>query len=163
MQELPAGGAMVSIAAGAAEVATMVEPHGEQVSIAAINGPEQVVIAGRQAEVTAIAAVFAARGGRTKTLGVSHAFHSPLMEPMLAGFRELAETVKYRLPGMALVSNVSGQLSGREVCTAEYWVQHVRQGVRFADGVKALYEAGARTFLELGPKATLLGLSLIHI
>ena len=100
---------------------------------------------------------------RTKALQVSHAFHSPLMEPMLAEFRRVAETIGYQRPTLSLVSNLSGKLSAEEVCTAEYWVRHVREAVRFADGVKALQGAGVSTFVEVGPKTTLLGLSLIHI
>jgi acyl transferase domain-containing protein len=158
MQALPAGGAMVSIAAPEAEVAAAVAPHAASVSIAAINGPEQVVIAGAEQAVQAIAQAFAARGVRTKALSVSHAFHSPLMAPMLEAFGRVAESVTYQRPSLALVSNVSGKPSTEEVRTPGYWVRHVREAVRFSDGVKALHEAGAGTFIEVGPKPTLLGL-----
>ncbi len=158
MQELPAGGAMVSIWASEAEVAEAVGLHSASVAIGAVNGPESVVISGEEAEVTAIAAGFAARGVRTKALQVSHAFHSPLMEPMLAAFRQVAESIRYQRPAVPLVSNLSGKLCTDEVCTADYWVQHVRGAVRFAAGVQSLYGAGARTFVEVGPKATLLSL-----
>ncbi|NMO18054.1 SDR family NAD(P)-dependent oxidoreductase [Pyxidicoccus fallax] len=158
MQALPSGGAMVSIAAAEEEVLAAVKPHAATVSIAAVNGPAQVVIAGEAEAVKAIAAGFSARGVRTKALTVSHAFHSPLMDPMLAGFQQVAEKVKYQPATLPLVSNVSGKLAGAEVGTAAYWVRHVREAVRFADGVKALHKAGAGTFIELGPKATLLGL-----
>jgi polyketide synthase 12/epothilone polyketide synthase D len=158
MQALPAGGAMVSIAAAEAEVAAAVAPHAASVSIAAINGPEQVVIAGAEQAVQAIAQAFAARGVRTKALSVSHAFHSPLMAPMLEAFGHVAESVTYQRPSLALVSNVSGKPSTEEVSTPGYWVRHVREAVRFSDGVKALHEAGAGTFIEVGPKPTLLGL-----
>jgi polyketide synthase 12/epothilone polyketide synthase D len=149
---------MVSIAAPEAEVQAAVAPHASAVSIAAVNGPEQVVIAGAEAEVQAIASAFASRGVRTKPLVVSHAFHAPQMEPMLEEFRRVAETVSYQRPTLALVSNVSGALCTEEVSTAAYWVRHVREAVRFGDGVKALHAAGAGTFVEVGPKATLLGL-----
>nr|WRX36518.1 hypothetical protein [Cystobacterineae bacterium] len=158
MQALPSGGAMVSIGATEAEVSAALAPYAKQVSVAAVNGPQQVVIAGEAEAVGAIAAGFAARGVRTKALVVSHAFHSPLMEPMLAAFRRVAESVKYQAATLPLVSNVTGTLAGEEVRTAAYWVRHVREAVRFSDGVQALHQAGAGVFVEVGPKATLLGL-----
>nr|AAF62885.1 EpoF [Sorangium cellulosum] len=158
MQALPAGGAMVSIAAPEADVAAAVAPHAASVSIAAVNGPEQVVIAGAEKFVQQIAAAFAARGARTKPLHVSHAFHSPLMDPMLEAFRRVTESVTYRRPSMALVSNLSGKPCTDEVCAPGYWVRHAREAVRFADGVKALHAAGAGIFVEVGPKPALLGL-----
>jgi epothilone polyketide synthase D len=158
MQALPAGGAMVSIAAPEAEVADAVTPHAAWVSIAAVNGPEQVVIAGAEEPVQTITAAFTARGVRTKALRVSHAFHSPLMQPMLEAFGRVAASVTYHPPSMALVSNLSGKLATDQVSTPGYWVRHVREAVRFEDGVKALHEAGSGTFLEVGPRPTLLGL-----
>ena len=158
MQALPAGGAMVSIAATETEVAAAVAPYAASVSIAAINGPEQVVIAGAEAQVLTVAATFAARGMRTKRLVVSHAFHSPLMDAMLDDLRRVASTVAYRAPDRPVVSNVTGAIAGPEIATSEYWVRHVRDAVRFSDGVRALHGAGAGTFVEVGPKSTLLGL-----
>jgi acyl transferase domain-containing protein/thioesterase domain-containing protein/acyl carrier protein len=158
MQALPAGGAMLSIAAPEAEVAAAAAPYAATVSIAAINGPEQIVIAGAAEAVSAIAASFEARAVRARPLRVSHAFHSPLMEPMLEEFRRVAESVAYRPPSIALVSNLSGQLCAGEASTPSYWVRHAREAVRFADGVRALHEAGAGTFIEVGPKPTLIGL-----
>jgi len=158
MQALPTGGAMVSIAAPEAEVAAAVAPHEASVSIAAVNGPEQVVIGGASEPVLAIAASFATRGVRTKQLRVSHAFHSPLMGPMLDAFGRVAESITYQRPSLPLISNLSGKLVTNEVSTPGYWVRHVREAVRFADGVKALHEAGAGTFVEVGPGSTLLGL-----
>ncbi len=158
MQALPAGGAMVSIAAPEAEVVAAVASHAASVSIAAVNGPEQVVIAGTAEPVQAIAAAFSARGVRTKSLRVSHAFHSPLMQPMLEAFGRVAESITYHPPSLPLISNLSGKLVTNEVSAPGYWVRHVREAVRFADGVRALAEAGAGTLVEVGPKATLLGL-----
>jgi epothilone polyketide synthase D len=158
MQALPPGGAMISIAAAEAEVAEELRPHSGKVSIAAVNGPKAVVISGVQEDVEAIAATFAARGARTKRLAVSHAFHSPLMDPMLADFERIARTVTYQKPTLPLVSNLTGKLVTGEVTDPSYWVRHVREPVRFAGGVQALHEAGARTFVEVGPRSTLLGL-----
>ncbi|MDS0136274.1 SDR family NAD(P)-dependent oxidoreductase [Amycolatopsis sp. CM201R] len=148
MQALPAGGAMVSIAAPESAIVLA-----EGVSIAAVNGPESVVISGDEAPVLAIAAEFAERGVKTKRLTVSHAFHSPLMEPMLDAFREVAEQLQYHPAEIPVLSNVSGALA--LPFTAEYWVRHVREAVRFADGVSTLAAAGAGVFLELGPDGVL--------
>ncbi|KYG01556.1 hypothetical protein BE21_56465 [Sorangium cellulosum] len=117
-----------------------------------------MVIAGAEQAVRAIAAALAARGARTKPLRVSHAFHSPLMAPMLEAFARVAESVSYRPPSIALVSNLSGELCTDEVSSPGYWVRHAREAVRFADGVRALHAAGAGTFVEVGPRSTLLGL-----
>src|SRR6266542_4432464 len=155
MQALPQDGAMVSIAAGEAEVAAALTAR---VAVAAVNGPEAVVISGEAGEVTAIAEAFAGRGVRTKRLEVSHAFHSPLMEPMLAEFRRAAESIEYRAPERPLVSMLTGRLAGPELGTAEYWERHVRDAVRFGDGIAALHGAGVTQYVEMGPKATLLGL-----
>src|SRR5258705_2400422 len=159
MQALPGGGAMVSIEAPESEVMeALAAAVTAEVSLAAVNGPRSVVISGSEAAVLQVAESFAGQGVRTKRLAVSHAFHSALMDPMLQEFARVAETIAYREPTVAMVSNVSGELAGAEVATAGYWVRHVRQSVRFAQGVKALLEAGGSRFVEIGPKPTLLGL-----
>jgi acyl transferase domain-containing protein/acyl carrier protein len=158
MQALPAGGAMVSLEAAEQEVAAAVLPCQHSVSVAAVNGPRAVVISGAEAEVTAIAGHFVARGVRATRLTVSHAFHSPHMEPMLEEFRRLAETLSYRAPRIPLVSTVTGAAAGAAVASASYWVRQVRATVRFCDGVRTLEALGVNTFLELGPRGTLLAL-----
>jgi acyl transferase domain-containing protein/surfactin synthase thioesterase subunit/acyl carrier protein len=158
MQALPRGGAMVSIAASEAEIGQAVAALAGRVSIAAVNGPLSVVISGEEAGVLAVSEAFAAKGLRTKRLTVSHAFHSALMDPMLEEFHWVAEQVAYRPARIVVVSDVSGQAAGSELSTAEYWVRHVRESVRFADGVGALHAAGVTQYLEIGPKSTLLGL-----
>ncbi|GAB3833010.1 hypothetical protein GCM10027610_026150 [Dactylosporangium cerinum] len=152
MQALPAGGVMVAVQAAEAEVLPLL---GAGVEIAAVNGPTSVVISGVEASVLALAERLAGLGRRTRRLRVSHAFHSVLMEPMLAEFERVVRGLSFNAPAVPVVSNVTGALAGDEVCTAEYWVRHVRAAVRFGDGVRCLHEQGVRVFVELGPGAAL--------
>ncbi|WP_328603680.1 type I polyketide synthase [Amycolatopsis sp. NBC_00345] len=157
MQALPAGGAMAAIAATEEEVR---ESLPSDVDVAAVNGPRSVVISGPEAAVQAAMAVFSEAGRRTKQLVVSHAFHSTLMEPMLAEFREVAARLSYSAPAVPVVSNVTGRIATAEqLCSPEYWVGHVREAVRFADGVATLLTAGVTRFVELGPDAVLTGMA----
>ncbi|MEW1865504.1 SDR family NAD(P)-dependent oxidoreductase [Streptomyces sp. NPDC088194] len=153
MQALPAGGAMVAIGASEAEVCAEL-PQG--VSIAAVNGPSSVVVSGVEDAVAEVAEVFAGRGRRTSRLRVSHAFHSALMEPMLAEFGEVLDGVSFATPTIPVVSNVTGALATAEdLCSPDYWVRHVHEPVRFLDGVRHLGQKGVTTFLEVGPDAAL--------
>ncbi|KUL66764.1 polyketide synthase, partial [Streptomyces violaceusniger] len=153
MQELPAGGAMIAVQAAEDEVAPLLT---ERVSIAALNGPTSVVIAGDEDAAVEIAASFEAQGRKTKRLTVSHAFHSPRMDGMLDAFREVAEGLSYEAPRIPIVSNLTGNVvSAEEITSPDFWVRHVRQAVRFLDGVRALEAQGVTTFVELGPDGVL--------
>ena len=150
MQALPAGGAMTAVSAAEHEVAPLL---GEEAAIAAINAPESVVLSGAQSAVDAIAQQLAAQGRRVHPLAVSHAFHSPLMEPMLEEFARIAARVEAREPQIALVSNVTAEPAGADgdFGSAQYWVKHIRQPVRFADSVRNLQTRGTTHFIEVGP------------
>ncbi|MFF9352765.1 type I polyketide synthase, partial [Streptomyces sp. NPDC014734] len=153
MEELPAGGAMIAVQASEDEVLPLLT---EGVSIAALNGPQSVVIAGDEDAAVAIAAGFEARGRKTKRLTVSHAFHSPRMDGMLEAFREVAEGLTYEVPRIPVVSNLTGGVvSAEEITDPGFWVRHVREAVRFVDGVRALEAQGVTTFVELGPDGVL--------
>ncbi|MCL5996214.1 MAG: type I polyketide synthase [Chloroflexi bacterium] len=156
MQQLPRGGQMAAVFAGEAHVAPIVARYAERLSIAAVNGPESVVISGDGAVVQAALETLAEQGIKAKRLTVSHAFHSPLIEPILPAFERTAAEVAYSAPRIALVSNVTGQwASGDDVVRATYWRQHVRAAVQFAAGIRTMVERGYDLFLEIGPAPTL--------
>ncbi|HEY2057298.1 MAG TPA: SDR family NAD(P)-dependent oxidoreductase [Amycolatopsis sp.] len=153
MQALPAGGAMVSLQASEDEVTPRLTAGA---SIAAVNGPRAVVIAGDEAAVTAIADRFSADGRKTRRLRVSHAFHSAHMDAMLQDFGRIARQVSYAAPVVPLVSAVTGEVAAAErVCDPGYWVDHAREAVRFADAVRTLARNGVTRFLEIGPDSVL--------
>ncbi|KUO23035.1 hypothetical protein AQJ91_00175 [Streptomyces dysideae] len=153
MQALPSGGAMIAVQATEAEVLPLLT---DGVGIAAVNGPRSVVVSGVESEAAAVQAHFAELGRRTKRLTVSHAFHSPLMDSMLAEFRQTAAELTYQEPRIPVISDVTGApATAEELTSPEYWVRHVRAAVRFADSIRALRAQGVATFLELGPGAVL--------
>jgi acyl transferase domain-containing protein/thioesterase domain-containing protein len=155
MQALPEGGAIIAIAAGEEQVAALLEDGAE---IAAVNGPASVVISGEWDAVESVADTLRAQGVKATRLRVSHAFHSPLMDPMLEDFAKELAAVEFHAPHMPLVSNLTGRLADPgEVTTPEYWVRHVRETVRFCDGVRALEAQGVTRFVEVGPSAVLSG------
>ncbi|WP_272945116.1 type I polyketide synthase [Salinispora pacifica] len=156
MQGMREDGAMVAVEASEAEVRRELVGREAELGIAAVNGPLSVVISGDDDAVGAVADGWRARGHRTKRLRVSHAFHSPHMEPMLAEFHQIVAGLAFAPPRVPVVSNLTGRLADPdEICTPEYWVRHVREAVRFSDGIATLQAAGVTTFLEVGPDAVL--------
>ncbi|HEV2636977.1 MAG TPA: SDR family NAD(P)-dependent oxidoreductase [Actinocrinis sp.] len=156
MQNLPEGGAMIALTASEEQALPLLEGVTDLVSIAAVNGPNSTVVSGDADAVLDIAAHWQSTGGKAKRLTVSHAFHSPRMDAMLDDFRRVAETVDFRPPQIPVVSNLTGRIADpRELATADYWVAHVRQAVRFHDGMATLAAEGATRFLELGPDQSL--------
>nr|WP_307793499.1 SDR family NAD(P)-dependent oxidoreductase [Amycolatopsis sp. MtRt-6] len=156
MQRLPDGGAMVAVQAGADEVAPLLDGHRERAGIAAVNGPDSVVLSGARETVERIVAELTARGRQSRRLTVSHAFHSPLMDPMLAEFRAVAENIAFHAPEIPLVSTVTGQVAREaELCSPDYWVRHARETVRFQDAAHRLRDLGVTDLVEIGAGGTL--------
>ncbi|MGW2279751.1 type I polyketide synthase [Streptomyces sp. NPDC001770] len=152
MQALPEGGAMVAVRAGEDEVLPLLD---ERVGLAAVNGPSAVVLSGEREAV-----LFAAAGfEKTKRLSVSHAFHSPLMDPMLDDFHAVVAQLTFHEPRVDVVSALTGlPATGEQLRDPGYWVRHVRGTVRFSDAVATLAGSGVTRYVEVGPDAVLTGL-----
>ena len=152
MQRLPEGGAMVAVSTSEAEMRPLLR---DGVGIAAVNGPNSVVISGPEDAVLAIAEQARATGCRVHQLAVSHAFHSSLMEPMLLEFGTVAGGLSLAAPTIPVISNLTGELAGPDFATADYWNRHVLEAVRFADSARHLESVGVTRFLEVGPSGGL--------
>ncbi len=158
MSALPRNGEMHAVFASEPQVLEVLAQQQGAVSLAAVNGPNSCVISGESAVVRKAAGEFEARGIESRALNVSHAFHSPLMEPMVAEFARVAAEVTYAPPQISFISNVTGGLAGDEVAAAEYWCRHIRQPVRFAKGMEMLEQQGCGVYLEAGPQPVLIGM-----
>ncbi len=159
MQALPADGAMAALEASEAEAAELIAGLEDRVSLAALNSPSSVVVSGEAATVDDLADRWRAGGRRATRLRVGVGFHSPQVERMLGALGEVAASVDYRSPQVPLVSNVTGQLAGDEVATADYWVRHARQAVRFGDAITTMVAERVSTLVEVGPDAQLVALA----
>ncbi len=159
MQSLPHDGSMAVVFAKLDRVREAISRFGDAVAIGVHNGPENVVISGRTEAVAELVAAFDADGIRTQPLNVSHAFHSPLMDPILEEFEQHAAQVNYEPPRIPLIANRTGLPIGDAICRPEYWRDHLRQTVLFADSVAALADQQIDVALELGPGTTLLGMA----
>ncbi|MFD8104677.1 SDR family NAD(P)-dependent oxidoreductase [Nocardia fluminea] len=160
MQQLPSnddhpglGGSMVALEATEVEVQ---EHLCADVDLAAVNGPMAVVISGATDAVDRIAALFAARGRRTKSLTVSHAFHSAFLEPILAEFDKVCADIVVNAPRIPVVSNLTGMLlTAEDLASSTYWARHARETVRFSHGIQALADRGVTRYLAVDPSAAL--------
>jgi len=156
LQTLPRDGAMFAVAGGEQAVEAAVRPFAREVSIAAINGPESTVISGRSAAVGLVVANLRSTGIESLRIGITHALHSPLVDPILSDFANRARDVTYRAPEISLVSGLDGRLASAAITSAEHWQRLVRAPIRFADGVRTLRENGGNLFLDVGPDQTLI-------
>ena len=153
---LPPDGGMMAVFAPEERVRAAIAPYANRISIGAVNGRNNIVVSGGLAELDLLAAQFEAAGTKCRRLKVATAYHSPLLEPILDEFEAVAQTVSYTCPKVSFISNVSGTaIDADQLLTASYWRLHLRQSVRFAAGLDALYQQGVRHFLELGPKPVL--------
>jgi myxalamid-type polyketide synthase MxaB len=162
MQKLPPG-MMVSVMAGKDQINELIAGFENDISIAAINGERNVVLSGTPALMEQTVAKLTASGIKTKTLSVSHAFHSPMMEPILTEFEQVARQIRYTAPQIHLVANLTGTTATAAIATPSYWCQHIRQPVQFAESVKTLYNVGYRVFLECGTKPILMSMMQANI
>lgn len=159
IQSLPEAGAMAAVFTDPSTVEALVFPYSGQISIAAVNTPNQVVVSGDRETMRVLTEKLKKQDIRCVDLNVSHAFHSPLMEPMLGDFQRAASEIEYSAPRIPLISNITGKKAGDEVTTPDYWVRHVRMPVRFADAVSGLLKNEYRVFLEVGPRPVLLAMA----
>ncbi|GAB1542961.1 hypothetical protein NUACC21_56350 [Scytonema sp. NUACC21] len=158
MQNLPFDGEMVAVFAEEAYIRELIEIDDVKVAIAAKNGPQNTVISGERNTVQNICTQLEAAGIKTVKLQTSHAFHSPLVEPIVAKFRQVAASISYTAPQIDIISNVTGQRLTSAEITPEYWCRHLRQPVQFAASVQTLHASGYKIFVEIGAKPILLGM-----
>ncbi len=158
MQQLPQNGKMTAVFAGREEVEKAIAHYGEKVVVATANGPENNVIAGEAELVDQAVAEFAKKGVGTQPLKVSHAFHSPLMDPMLDEFEAFAAQMTYHRPTVPIVANRTGTIIQSAEFDAAYWRDHIRNCVEFEAGMNSLQDEGVHAFLEIGPSASCLGM-----
>lgn len=159
MGTLPREGEMAAVFAEEALVAEAIGPYQESVAIAAVNGPKNTVISGIQSSVRAILQSLESDGIVTHPLKGSHAFHSPLMKPILNAFEQTAQQMKFAPPSIPMISNLTGELlPPGEVLDASYWCRHIINPVRFSTSMQTLVTQGYKIFLEIGPKDTLIGM-----
>ncbi|MFP2928747.1 type I polyketide synthase, partial [Pyxidicoccus sp. 3LG] len=158
MQERVEPGEMAMVYGEEARVREALAPFAGRISIAAINGPESVVISGRAGQVKDVLDALGQRGLETRLLRIAYPGHSHLMDPMLGAFEQAARQVRFTPLKLGLVSNVTGDVLGAEALSAEYFCRHLREPVRFAEGMRSLGRLGAEIFLEVGPKPTLVGM-----
>lgn len=157
MHALPERGKMAAVAASKDVVFPYVENR-EQVSIAASNTPRQTVISGEARTVDAICAELRNSGIHAVPLQVSHAFHSPLMRPMLASFEMIAREVEYHVPKRTVISNLTGRPAGKDIATCHYWCDHILAEVQFARSIASISQPERYVFVEIGPKPVLAGM-----
>ncbi len=160
MDELPEAGSMAVVFADEGRVAAALEPYLDQLAIAVINNRENIVISGSKESVHTVIRSLSQVGIRSRILDIAQASHSPLVEPILDEFEQIASEVSYAYPKIDYISCLTGDLvKAGEASQVSYWRQHMRQTVRFADAVQRLHNLGLTHFIEIGPSPTLLGIA----
>ena len=159
MQELPLDGGMICLFTNVQKAKKIIANYRKKVSIAAINSESNIVISGSLKDLEKIEKKARKEFIKTKKLKVSHAFHSPLMQPILSAFKEIAWEINYNEPQVEIISNVTGTVNKKEIATAEYWVKHIIEPVKFAQSIESLNKNGYKIYLEIGAKPTLLGMA----
>ncbi|MGI9467001.1 MAG: acyltransferase domain-containing protein, partial [Rubripirellula sp.] len=159
MQALPTGGAMAVLFADGKGIAPFLEQYANQVSVAAFNGSENTTVSGTEKMVSRIVENAKENGIQSQLLDVSHAFHSPLMEPMLDEFTQFASGIAHQAPEIPIVSNLTGQVETDDIFDETYWRNHVRNSVQFSEGVDRLIEEQVNVMIETGPTGTLIGMA----
>ncbi|MDJ0843722.1 beta-ketoacyl synthase N-terminal-like domain-containing protein [Crocosphaera sp.] len=158
MQALPGNGAMVAVFIPEDQAQALIEPYGETVALAAINGPNSVVISGERHSIEGLTTLFEGQGIQFKALQVSHGFHSPLMKPMLTEFEQVAQEITYHPPTIPIISNLTGEVATDDMASPDYWCRHILQPVNFLAGMQTLAAQELDGLLEIGPKPILLGM-----
>ncbi len=160
IQSLPAGGQMAAIFATEERVVQAIAPYANQISIAAINEPTNIVISGDGGAIETVLDALQKGGIRSHRLTVSHAYHSALMDPILDEFERVAGTITYHAPQLRFISCLTGEpASAEQLCSAKYWRNHVRQPVQFAEAIQVAHDQGYRVLVEIGTHPTLLGMA----
>ena len=158
MESLPKEGSMASINSDVTEVRKAINGFEKHVSISGENSPSQVIISGNKSVIEKICDDLNKKGIKSRYLKVSHAFHSPLMEPILDQFREALLNINFQTPKLKLVSTLTGKIAGSEILSSDYWVSHIRESVKFSEGMTTLSSMGVKTYLEVGPGSVLMSL-----
>ncbi|NEO35010.1 MAG: alpha/beta fold hydrolase [Moorea sp. SIOASIH] len=158
MQQLPEGGEMAVVLTNEQQVTEAIQGVSDKVSIAAINGPENIVISGESEAVQTVIARLRSQKVKSLKLPVSHAFHSALMQPMVADFAQVLSEISLHPPQIEIISNLTGKLATAAIATTDYWCDHVRGSVKFYQSMETLYQQGYHLCVEVGPKPSLLGM-----
>ncbi len=158
MQALPKIGSMAVIFSDLKTVENLIANNKDKVSIAGVNGPNNIVISGETNAINDIISIFEQKNIIVRKLKVSHAFHSVLMDPILDEFRSIASEVEYNTPNIPIVSNLTGKIINEDIPDADYWTKHIREAVRFENGMKELEDCGCNVFIEIGPHPVLTGM-----
>lgn len=156
-------GAMLAVSASEQDVSQFLKNWAPNCCLAAVNGPTSSVVSGPVDDIVALEGKLEAQQTPTTRLHTSHAFHSSMMDSVLDAFERHVQTVTLKAPAIPFISNVTGTwISAKEATDPLYWVRHLRQGVRFSDGIQTLLKEKEALFLEIGPGQTLTALVRQH-